>query len=161
MWQSAEVSLRPEVEEDWPFVEELVFATRENEPGFSGLPLGERTSLLKEQARLQATHYRKQFSSAHFLIIEVGGRRAGRYYLNQAADHFHVIELSILPEYQKHGIGHQLMKSAQAEAIRMNLPVRLRVARGNPARKFYQGLGFKITGTGETHDSLEWVPGNA
>jgi ribosomal protein S18 acetylase RimI-like enzyme len=94
------------------------------------------------------------------LIIEVGGQRAGRYYLNQAADHFHVVELSILPEYQGHGIGHQLMKSVQAEAFRVNLPVRLRVARGNPAIRFYQGLSFKITGAGETHDSLEWVPGN-
>jgi len=158
MSQSAEVSLRPEVEEDWPFIEELVFATRENEPGFNGLLLGERTSLLKEQARLQAAHYRKQFPSAHFLIIEVGGQRAGRYYLNQVADHFHVVELSILPEYQGHGIGHQLMKSIQAEAVRVNLPVRLRVAKGNPARSFYEKLGFMIRNTGETHHALVWKP---
>ncbi|MCX8238435.1 MAG: GNAT family N-acetyltransferase [Akkermansiaceae bacterium] len=57
-------------------------------------------------------------------------------------DHLLIVELSILPDFQGHGSGRQLIKSAQAEAMRTKVPVRLSVEIGNPAMSFYEGLGF-------------------
>lgn len=158
MWQSAEVSLRPETPDDASFLEELVFAVREEEPGFRELPLDERSALLKEQARFQASHYRRVYPTAHFLIIEAGGNPVGRYYIYQAPDHLLVVELSILPDFQGLGIGRELLKSVQAEAVRTKMPVRLSVEVGNPAMSFYEGMGFVREKTEASHHGMVWRP---
>ncbi len=135
-----------------------MIAVREGEAGFRDLLPSERTRLLKEQARLQITHYRKVYPAAHFMIIEAAGRPVGRYYVHQALDHLLIVELSILPAFQGHGIGRQLIKSAQAEAIRTKIPVRLSVEVGNPAISFYEGLGFVRTKTEASHHAMGWTP---
>jgi|MEHZ01.3.fsa_nt_MEHZ010861193.1_3 ribosomal protein S18 acetylase RimI-like enzyme len=158
MWKKAEVSLRPEISEDIPFLEELVFTIREGEPGFRDLALTERTTLLKEQACLQRAHYRKVYPAAHFMIVEADGRPIGRYYVYQASDHLLIVELSITPAFQGHGIGSQLMKSSLAEAMRTKMPVRLSVEIGNPAISFYEGLGFVWERTEASHHGMVWMP---
>ena len=82
----------------------------------------------------------------------------GRFCVSQANDHLLVVDLSILPDFQGQGIGLQLIKSVQVEATRTNLPVKLSVELGNPARSFYEKLGFVIRNTGETHHALVWKP---
>ncbi|MFT6864747.1 MAG: ribosomal protein S18 acetylase RimI-like enzyme [Akkermansiaceae bacterium] len=158
MLGEAEVSLRPETPEDFSFLEELVFAVREGEAGFRELLLSERIALLKEQTRLQVHHYRKVYPNAHFMLIEAEGKPVGRYYVHQALDHLLIVELSILPAFQGHGIGRQLIKSAQAEAIRTKVPVRLSVEMENPAMLFYEGLGFVRTKTEASHQAMVWMP---
>ncbi|MDB4412531.1 GNAT family N-acetyltransferase [bacterium] len=157
MWQLANVSLRPEAESDSTFVEELVIAIREGEPGFRDLPAEERTSLLKEQVRLQSADYRRKFPQAHFLIIMASGHPVGRFYIDHTPDRLRIVDLSILPDYQGHGIGHQLMKSVLAEGTRTSLPVRLSVMIGNPALDFYLKLGFVTIDKLESHLRMEWV----
>ena len=151
-----DISLRPEVEEDFKFIEELVFAVREREAGFRGLILSERTNLLKEQARLQIEHYRRVYPRAHFMIIEADEKAIGRYYVHHAEDHLLIVELSILPSFQGYGIGRQLIKSVQAEAMRTGLPIRLSVEIGNPAISFYEGMGFEQVRTEQSHHAMVW-----
>ena len=93
MWKLAEVSLRPETPEDGSFVEELIFAVREGEPGFRDLPVDERTPLLKEQARLQSADYRRKFPHAHYLIIVASGHPVGRFYIDHTPDHLRIVDL--------------------------------------------------------------------
>ncbi|MGJ8695239.1 MAG: GNAT family N-acetyltransferase [Verrucomicrobiaceae bacterium] len=156
MWQLAEVSLRPQTDGDISFIEDLVIAVREREPGFCELAAEERTRILREQSKLQLADYGRKFPQGHFLIIEASGRAIGRFYVNHASDHIRVVELSVLPDYQGHGIGQQLMKSVLAEGTRTGVPVRLSVALGNPAFTFYETLGFRETGRGESHLRMEW-----
>lgn len=156
MWRQAGVSLRPQTEADLPFVEELVIAVREDEPGFRHLLPDERVRLLKEQHQLQWSHYRKVFPAAHFLLILADGQPVGRFYLDHAADHLRVIELSILPDYQGHGIGRRLMETIQAEAARRRHPVRLSVVNGNPVERFYATLGFVRDGLNGSHLRMRW-----
>ena len=110
MGKLAEISLRPESAEDAPFIDELVIAVSEMERGFRDLPVDERTRLLVEQSRLQQADYRRKFPQAHFLVIVVSGKLVGRFYVNHTTNHTRVVELSVLPDYQGHGIGHQLSR---------------------------------------------------
>lgn len=153
-----QISLRPETADDFEFIKELVIAIRESEPGFCLLLAGERTRILEEQADLQRRHYQKVYPSAHFTIIEANGKPIGRYYVHQASDHFLVVELSLLPNFQRFGIGAQLIRSTQAEAIRVGKPVRLSVQLGNPATSFYQKLSFQTGAKTATHQTLIWTP---
>lgn len=157
MWTSAEISLRAEIEDDASFLEELVIAVRESELGYRELPVEERNRLLKEQNRLQLVHYRKRFPTAFFLIVEANGKHIGRLYLDHKIDGIHVIELSLLPDYQGHGIGHQLLKNIQAEATRTKIPITLSVAHGNPALSFYERLGFQTNESTDTHLRMKWT----
>jgi GNAT superfamily N-acetyltransferase len=159
MWKLAEVSLRPESAEDASFIDELVIAVRETEPGFRDLPVEERTRLLIEQSQLQQADYRRKFPQAHFLVIVASGKLVGRFYVNHTSNHIRVVELSILPDYQGHGIGIQLMKSVLAEGTRTGLPVRLSMAIGNPVLSFYDKLGFGVVAKTDSHHGMEWIPG--
>lgn len=158
MWTAAEISLRAETADDASFLEELVIAVREGELGYRELPADVRNRLLKQQNQLQLTHYRKKFPKAFFLIVEANSKPVGRLYLNHLAERIHVIEFSLLPEMQGHGIGHQLLKNIQAEAIRTQVPIALSVSHGNPAETFYQRLGFQATGSTDTHLRMQWQP---
>lgn len=157
MWTSAEISLRAETEDDASFLEELVIAVRETELGYRELPVAERNHLLKEQNRLQLTHYRKNYPTAFFLIVEADSKPVGRLYLDHQAERIHIVELSLLPDFQGHGIGHQLLKNVQAEATRTQVPITLSVAHGNPAQSFYERLGFQSSGSTDTHLKMKWT----
>ena len=48
--------------------------------------------------------------------------------------------------------------SVQADcSCRVGLPVRLRVFEVNPARRFYERLGFRVVGQTDTHTLMEWT----
>lgn len=158
MWTLAEVSLRPERDDDLGFLQDLVLATRENEPGYCELPADQRNQLLREQEELQRNHYRTHFPRAHFLIVEANGKPIGRFYLDHRPDTILVVELSLLPDYQGHGIGSQLIKTVLGEATRTRVTVTLSVVIGNPALQFYQHLGFQVQSKGETHHQMKWSP---
>ncbi|MDP0491845.1 MAG: GNAT family N-acetyltransferase [Verrucomicrobiota bacterium JB023] len=152
------MSLRPQEEDDRVFLEELVIALREDEPGFRHLLPSERNRLLAEQCRLQLAHYQRHFPQAFFLLIIAEGERIGRIYLDHQPDHMRVVELSLLPAYQGHGIGRRFMETFQAEASRCQIPIRLSVAFGNSAFQFYEKLGFRKSGQSELHEHLTWWP---
>lgn len=51
------------------------------------------------------------------------------------------------------------MNGLQAEAARSTLPLRLSVFRSNPrAERFYEGLGFQVSGSNEDLIRMEWLP---
>lgn len=156
MITTAKVSLRPETAEDTNFIEELFIADKDEQEGWRHLLPSERTKILKSQSRYQLDHYRKNFPHAWFCIIEVDGKPAGRFYVNQTPKEMRVVDISILPEYRQHGIGSTLIQQIITESQRLNLPLRLRVDPLNPALGFYQKLGFVVIANEESRLHLEW-----
>ena len=65
------------------------------------------------------------------------------------------MRIYILPEHQSRGIGTHLVSELLAGARAAGLAVRLRVLKGNPARRLYEKLGFTVTREIETHDYME------
>ena len=72
-------------------------------------------------------------------------------------DHFDIVEIVILPEYQNQGIGSRVLAEEIAEARSRDVPVRLRVLKESRAISLYRRLGFKDYGRSETHVLMECV----
>jgi ribosomal protein S18 acetylase RimI-like enzyme len=90
-------------------------------------------------------------------IILCDGFPCGYCSIEYKPDHIFVNELVIAPEFQNRGIGTQVLSELISEAKEKKLPIRLQVLKENKARFLYQRLGFKDTGTTETHLQMELV----
>ena len=77
-------------------------------------------------------------------IIERESVQIGIYVVERAPDHVQLLQIFILPDYQRLGIGSHLIERLLAEARATRLPLRLRVLRVNPAFELYRRMGFKV-----------------
>ena len=78
-------------------------------------------------------------------IIELGGQRVGLLCVDQLPTHHQLDQLYIAPRHQGKNIGASILSLVLAEAHAKALPVRIRVLRVNPAKRFYERHGFVVT----------------
>ena len=76
-------------------------------------------------------------------ILTKGKRRIGFYCIKFHKQHLQMKKLYLSQAYQKKGIGTFMMK--HFETLGKNL-IRLEVWVTNPAKKFYEKLGYNVTG---------------
>lgn len=88
--------------------------------------------------------FREVFDPSLISIIQVNGEDAGMLKVSQRIDCFYLGDIQIRPEYQGRGIGGYWVVKTIQDAQRAELPVRLRVLKGNPAKSFYERLGFAV-----------------
>lgn len=96
---------------------------------------------------------------AHFedaMIVCEGAEAIGLLKVTRAADEWHVHQIQILPARQGRGIGEAVLRELLGDAARENVPVSLSVLHGNPARKLYERLGFRLASETDTSTSLVW-----
>jgi ribosomal protein S18 acetylase RimI-like enzyme len=60
-----------------------------------------------------------------------------------------LLQLQLLPDHQRNGIGTQVVQSVLREAKLAHVPVVLTVLKSNPASRLYERLGFKVVGERE------------
>jgi len=56
-----------------------------------------------------------------------------------------LLQIQVLPDYQRQGIGTEAIRIILATAKHENVPVRLGVLKVNPARQLYERLGFVVS----------------
>jgi GNAT superfamily N-acetyltransferase len=92
-----------------------------------------------EQRQLHERRFRKQ----DFRIISLAGIDVGIVATVVEPDCLKVNQIFIMPDHQGKGVGRACMQLVVDEALRLGLPVRLRVLKVNPrARAFFRKLGF-------------------
>ncbi len=69
-----------------------------------------------------------------------------------------IIQIQILPEFQKLGIGSQLILNLIRQATIKNWTVHLSVLQVNPAVQLYQRLGFRQKAQHNAMIKMEWLP---
>ena len=75
--------------------------------------------------------------------------------------HIQLEEIYLEPATQNRGLGTQVMRHFIEQSRSLELPIRLHVLSSNPARSFYERLGFSITrSTPEVH-FMEYTPRSA
>ena len=74
------------------------------------------------------------------------------------SDEIRVIDIALLPEFRRRGIGSSLMDQILDEAVKNNLPVTIHVERFNPALHFYQRLGFRLAEDKGIYYFMKWLP---
>ena len=78
-------------------------------------------------------------------IVLVDDISVGVLVVERFLTYIQIEQIYLLPEYQRVGIGTALIKSLILEAAKAKIPVRLRVMTVNPAKSFYERLGFMVT----------------
>ncbi len=135
---------RPAVEADEPFLRDLYASTR---PEVANWPDEARAAFLAQQFEAQRTGWGLTFAGSVHDVIVLNGRTVGRVWVHSTAAERLIVDLALLPEYRRQGIGTQVVEEILAEADRSRVPVRAHVERTNtPSVAFWTRLGFREIG---------------
>jgi ribosomal protein S18 acetylase RimI-like enzyme len=135
-----DVALRPAVPEDQAFLARVYAGTRDVE--LEPLPWSgeQKAAFLAQQFAAQSAHYERHYAHATFDVVLVDGEPAGRLIVTRSEAAVHVVDIALLPEHRRRGIGTRLLGALIAEAG--DRPLTIHVELGNPARSLYERLGF-------------------
>lgn len=150
------VRLRPEREDDLPYLRALYASTRETELAPLDWPPEQKRAFLDQQFDAQRRHYREHFPDTAFDVIEVDGEWAGRLYVHRRRAEIRLVDIALLPKWRGMGFGSRLLRGLMAEARGEGLPLRIHVEKQNPAYRLYRRLGFRAIEDKGVYDLLEW-----
>ena len=106
----------------------------------------------------QRAYFLERFDPSQERIVVLEGQDIGVLATEEREDELFLAKISILPGYQRRGIGTELIGSVLDRAFGRGVPVTLRVLKVNPARRLYERLGFVAVGETETHYLMESRP---
>lgn len=141
-WADGGISLRPQTEQDMPFLQALFASVRGPEFEGNGWPDETRHAFLDQQFRFQSAHYARHYADADRLIVTRHGAPIGRFYIHHGPREHRIVDISLLPAARSQGIGGALLAWACAEASRLGCALSLHVAAHNPAQRLYLRTGF-------------------
>jgi GNAT superfamily N-acetyltransferase len=153
------IGLRAMTGGDEDFLFSVYASTRADEMNLVDWNDEQKDVFLHMQLDAQTQHYSTYYPNAEYKIIECNGRPAGRLTVENRGDHFLIMDIALLPEFRRLGIGTFLIEELKQEAVRLNLPLVLRVEFFNPALRLYDRLGFvKTRQVNTVYQEMVWMP---
>jgi len=151
-------ALRPETDADTPFLVRLYASTREEELAPVPWSAEQKQTFLLSQFQAQRTHYRKYFADCAFDVIEQRGEPAGRLYLQVRQTQLHILDIVLLPDWRRRGIGTAILQALQAAGRAQGKGLGIMVEKFNPAMRLYRRLGFADLADHGVYLEMEWLP---
>ena len=148
-------SIRPE---DEPFLQRVYASTREEELKQVDWDAQQKEAFLRMQFEAQHTHYMKYYPDATFDLILDDDKPIGRLYVDRRPDEIRIIDIALLPEFQRSGTGGGLLETLFEEARKAGLPVSIHVEKFNPTLYWYERLGFRQVEDKGVYLLMEWRP---
>jgi GNAT superfamily N-acetyltransferase len=137
------LSLRPETEADVPFLRRLYASTRWEELALVAWTDAQKIAFLEQQFAAQRHHYLTYYPDTAFDVLEAPEAPAGRLYLDRRSEFLLIVDISLMPEWRRRGIGTALIEAVFAEAESLGKTVEIAVEKFNPAQQLYRRLGFR------------------
>jgi ribosomal protein S18 acetylase RimI-like enzyme len=156
--ESQGYDLRPERENDIPFLLQLYASTREDELKPVSWSPEQKSSFIASQFKAQRHHYRTYIPHCRFDVIEQRGEPIGRLYLEPRPTRLHVVDIALVPDCRNRGIGTAIIQAVQTTARANARAVGCVVEKYNPALKLYRRLGFAEIADHEVYLEMEWRP---
>ena len=144
--QVEEVTLRPAGDDDLPFLLRVYAESREEELAQVPWTAEQKEAFLRQQFEAQHAWWREHYTGATFDLVLVGGRPAGRLYVDEWAREIRIVDIALLPAFRGRGLGGALLRDLMAEADAARKPLSIHVEVNNPARQWYERLGFQPAG---------------
>jgi ribosomal protein S18 acetylase RimI-like enzyme len=145
--------------EDEPFLCTVYADTRRAEVAAWGWPSAQQDGFLQMQFQFQRRSYAMQFPNADHRIIWHEGEPVGQVLVDRTPDAIRLVDITILAAFRGRGMGSDLIRSLQAEALQVEKPLHLTVRKENPgARRLYERLGFTTVAETELDSALQWFP---
>jgi GNAT superfamily N-acetyltransferase len=79
-----------------------------------------------------------------FRVVTVGNKIAGGIHVEEQEALNFIRMIFLLPEFQKHGVGSELLQGEIARATEVGKQLHLKVIKINPAKNLYDRLGFVV-----------------
>jgi GNAT superfamily N-acetyltransferase len=136
------IALRPITDHDLPFLYRVYASTRWEELEPTGWAIEQKEEFLQQQFTAQHAWWQSQYADTSFDVVERAGVPIGRLYVARWERELRIVDIALLPEFRRAGIGARLIESVIAEAEALRVPVRIHVEVFNPARALYDRLGF-------------------
>ena len=153
------IGLRAAAESDKDFLFSVYASTRADEMELVDWSDEQKEGFLHMQFDAQTKHYSLYYPNAEYKIIERAGVPIGRLIVENRGDHFLIMDVALLPEYRRSGIGSFLIEQLKQESVRLSLPLVLRVEFFNPAVRLYTRLGFvKTREVNTVYQEMVWTP---
>ena len=152
------IALRPVRPEDRDLLCRIYGSTRTEELAIVPWTDEQKAAFLKMQFDAQTTYWHEQYPEAVFSVVEVDGVPAGRFYVQRWPKEIRLVDIALLPEFRRRGIGTALLERLFAEGRERHVPVTIHVEIFNPARSLYERLGFVSKGERGVYDFMEWKP---
>jgi ribosomal protein S18 acetylase RimI-like enzyme len=154
-------ALRPEVEDDIPFLKQLYASTRADELNALAAmwTADQRQAFLDQQFAAQRHHYHTQIDDCRFAVIEERAAPVGRLYLEDRVTQLHIVDVALLPAKRGRGIGGIVLTALIDAAHRAGKGVGIFVEPSNPALNLYRRLGFTEIRQTPFYLEMEVVPG--
>ena len=118
----------------------------------------QKQAFVQMQFDAQTRHYAEHFGNANFDIIELDGQPVGRLYVDARADDIRIIDIAILPQFQRRGLGSHFLREILAQGQASDCSVSIHVERNNPALELYRRLGFERVHDEGIYYLMTWRP---
>jgi ribosomal protein S18 acetylase RimI-like enzyme len=113
-----------------------------------------KAAFLDQQYALQQRGHRAAYPEAERNIVMLGADPIGRLDIDRRAGRVHVVDIALLPERCRQGIGTALIRRMKADAGASDIG--LQVLASNPARRLYARLGFLETEMAPPYVTMRW-----
>jgi GNAT superfamily N-acetyltransferase len=108
----------------------------------------------EEQARARIV---KNALAGNARIVTLDRRDIGTEVVERTGQHIWLLQLFLLPAWQRQGLGSKLLRELLEEGRQTRRPVKLRVLRVNPAQRLYERIGFRIVDATAEHVYMEYA----
>jgi ribosomal protein S18 acetylase RimI-like enzyme len=152
------VALRPIRPEDRDLLCRIYGSTRTEDLAPVPWTDEQKSAFIRQQFDAQTAYWDEQYPDAERSIIEVDGTPAGRLYVQRWPKEVRLVDIALLPDFRKRGVGTELIQRLFSEAARAGKPVTIHVEIFNPARALYERLGFAPKGEQGMYVLMEWKP---
>jgi len=160
MEQTATYTLRRVQEADEALLLELYSSTRADELALVPWDAVQKQAFLQMQFSAQQRHYRAYFPHARHEMIEAEGQPVGRLYVDRRETEIRILDVTLLPETRRRGIGTIILQNLMKEAVQANKSLSISVESFNRSLRLFQRLGFvKMEESGASW-LMEWRAGS-
>jgi len=156
--QEMSITLRPIGPEDLEFLLDVYASTRTDEMRLLDWDKQTKEVFLHLQFEAQHRYYSENYPGAEFQVILLDGKPVGRLYIHRRESEIRIMDITVLPEHRNKGIGSFLLDQVLTLATNRQLPVTIHVEKFNPARHFYERLGFCLVEELSVYLFMKWTP---
>jgi ribosomal protein S18 acetylase RimI-like enzyme len=151
-----EVTVRPvSLPADAELLISVYAGTRQPELSMLGWSEAQTEAFIRMQFDAQTRHYGSVYPRAGASVIEVDGQAAGRLIVDRSEAEIRIVDLALLPEFRRAGVGSAVVQRILVEADASGLPIRCHVEQSNDARRFWEHFGLVATGLDGAHIAME------
>lgn len=152
------ITLKASQPSDEEFLFSVYASTRLEELALVDWTEEQKAAFLRMQFEAQSRFYVENYPGAKFQLILLDGQLVGRLYIHRRQEEIRIMDIALLSEYRRRGIGTALLQRILEEAKSKQMPVTIHVERFNPALQLYERLGFHLKEDRGVYHLLEWSP---